>query len=162
MRTASEAASRGRQAFGRSEIFIMLSPVDCSRRNRISPRCARTTPKRGIARETRSKTQPYLGVAKTLEDTTSHETQVSRRVAGNRWLTVRVLRSHVGSDTATLSQFVCTATIGRLQRHLQAFHVVEQFLCTLTFPPGIGAAALASAKDRPCTQETRIIDPENP
>jgi hypothetical protein len=40
------------------------------------------------------------------------------------------------------------------------FHVVEQFLCTLTFPPGIGAAALASAKDLSSTQETRIIDPE--
>ena len=27
--------------------------------------------------ETRSKTQPYLGVAKTLEDTTSHEKDIS-------------------------------------------------------------------------------------
>ena len=102
--------------------------------------------------ETRSKTQPYLGMPR--------PSRIPRRTKptfregdANRWLTVHVLRSHLGSDTATLNQFVCTATVGRLQGHLQVFHVLEHSLGTLIFPPGIGAAALASAKGLSSTQE---------
>ena len=96
MRTASEAASRGREAFGRGEVFILVLSGrnhNCQARgklvaavcqkNRILkekpnfPKICKNNTEERDRSKTRSKTQPYLGVAKTLEDTTWHEADIS-------------------------------------------------------------------------------------